>query len=121
MSATMIDAYQRFLADGDEQAFAEAFDDVEIPRDVKFPFVHRICDLEVLGKSYRICRVVDIDARTAKLYVNPLGASIRDDTPGVPFSLEGEPLFRWVLNERDTPSKGPVDWSVYDAKLDPGK
>jgi hypothetical protein len=56
-----------------------------------FCFLHRICDVELNGQAYRVCRCV---ACGETLTFSPLGRAATE--PGVPYALTGEKLRRWA-------------------------
>ena len=114
MPHNLKDAYERFLRDNDEAALlaaTEALPRHSLSNDVEYPEVHRICDIRLLGKTFRVCRLVDVDDGEVRVFIEP--TSFASDEPGVPYWLQGERLLGWIRDETESPSKGPVNWDAY--------
>ena len=108
------DAYQRFLRDNDEAALLAAIGALPrhlLSKDVEYPEVHRICDIRLLGKTFRVCRLVDVEDGEVRVFIEP--TSFASDEPGVPYWLQGERLLEWIREETECTSKGPSDWDAY--------
>jgi hypothetical protein len=81
------------------------------------PEFHRICDVEIEGRGYRVCRLLDLQDRTERLFIGPTNCpNYRID--GVPYSIQGAALRHWALDEKMRPSKERVDWEKYRAPKD---
>ena len=94
-------AWERFLADGDGPALLAALGAIAErgpPRDVDYPEYHRLCDVELSGQPYRVCRLVDVDDGRERLFIQPTDTPDLE-RPGVPYSLRGAELVRWVRSE----------------------
>lgn len=73
-----------------------------------YPDLHRIVDICVGGKCYRVCRQISTGE---KLTLSLVDKAL--DDPGVPIWLEGEKLKKWAKSEEDNPSDEPTDWDSY--------
>jgi hypothetical protein len=73
-----------------------------------YPDCHRIVDIRIGGKSYRVCRQISADERSTLTEIDKVL-----EEPGVPIWLEGEMLEKWARSEEDNPSDGPCDWESY--------
>lgn len=112
-------AFEKFIVSGDETAMIAAVrrqggraPDPELD----CPIAHRICDIELLGSPYRVVRVFDPDDESTQLFIYPTSCPSFDQ-PGDPIGLQGEALRRWVTDELENPTTGPVDWTQYDPAL----
>ena len=109
-------AYSQFLDDGDVTSFLEAISQHggRAPSDdVDYPHSHRICDVTLDSRGFRICRVYDVDDRSSRLFVFP--SDYVSDHTGVPFWLTGDALHRWVVDEAESPAKAEIDWEQFRA------
>lgn len=107
--------WEKFLADGDEAALAAAISAQSRrppPQDVEYPEWHRICDVQLCGQSYRVSRLVDVIDGEERLFIETTD-SPNFQEKGVPYQLHGEALRCWVVEESESPSKGPIDWAHY--------
>ncbi len=74
-----------------------------------YPDFHRIADICIGSKCYRVCRQISEGEKiTLSLIDEPIS-----DVPGVPIWLEAEKLKEWARSEEDDPSQGPIDWEQY--------
>jgi hypothetical protein len=115
-------AFERFLDDRDEAALLAAvrrYGGRAPSKDVDHPVAHRICDVQLDGSGFQVARVFDPDDKATKLYIYPTD-SPSVTQPGVPFRLQGAALQQWVEDESRSPTKGPVQWSRYEASLPDG-
>ncbi|RCS56456.1 hypothetical protein [Parvibium lacunae] len=100
-----------FLTSGDESSLIAMIDEhPEIVTSVygDYPDFHRVVDVVIGGKYYRVCRQISNDERlTLSVIDEP------SDVSGVPIWLEGEKLRKWAEAEEEDPSDEPVDWEKY--------
>lgn len=68
------------------------------PCNHSYPERHRVCDIEVDGKYYRILRCVTCSERLAFEQIREESACT--SVLGLPLWLTGEHLRRWVANEK---------------------
>lgn len=108
------DAWLQFLSERDEAALLATvheqpvFHTGDLP---KYPHHHRICDVPLQGQAFRVTRCVDEVSGRAQLYISP--TEVPDfETAGVPFSLKGESLRQWIIDECEHPTKGEVTWDA---------
>ena len=74
----------------------------------EYPDSHRIADVCIQNKNYRVCRQISDDEKlTLALIDEP------SDAPGVPIWLEGEELRRWAKSELENPADEPTDWESF--------
>lgn len=73
-----------------------------------YPDFHRIVDIQIGTKHYRICRQISAGE---VLTVLPIEEAL--DSPGVPIWLQGEKLRSWARIEEENPSDDPTDWELY--------
>ncbi|WP_425396630.1 hypothetical protein [Aeoliella sp.] len=107
-------AYETFLGTHDEHellAAVELHGGIAPPQEADCPLAHRIHDIELCGSWYRVVRVVTLPEGNSDLLI------YATDTPGksagVPYSLTGEGLLRWVHDELNEPTEGKTNWSKY--------
>jgi hypothetical protein len=108
-------AWERFLGDGDGGALLAALlANPPLPRPVQaeYPEFHCLRDVDLGGRAYRVCRLVDLDDGQERLFIEPT------DVPdlvveGVPYWLQGEALRRWVRDESEYPTDDEIDWEQY--------
>ncbi|ALV08952.1 hypothetical protein [Roseateles depolymerans] len=105
------DALISFLESGDATEIGEII--ASNPDLVSFncgdyPDVHRVMDLQLNGKSFRVCRQL---SRAENITLTPIDEP--SETPGVPLWLTGERLMRWATDETENPADEPTDWSKY--------
>jgi hypothetical protein len=102
------DAFERFLRDHDAAALLAAAgpEREEPPGQAEFPEAHRLCDVVVEGKGWRVARVVDALAGGSRLFVEETDVPM--PKPGVPYSLQGNALLEWVRAEMESPSDEPA-------------
>lgn len=74
----------------------------------EYPDCHRIVDVCLEHKHYRICRQISAGE---KLTVSSIDEAL--DDLGVPIWLDGDQLIKWAKSEEDNPSDGPIDWEIY--------
>ena len=73
----------------------------------EYPDFHRITDVHLGSKIYRVCRQISQDEKLTFIEIDELS----DQVPGVPLWLEGEKLKAWAEEDSDTDE--PVDWESY--------
>ena len=73
----------------------------------EYPDFHRITDIQLGSKFYRVCRQISQNEKLTFMDIDEL----MDQAPGVPLWLEGEKLKAWAENDSDTDE--PVDWESY--------
>jgi hypothetical protein len=98
-------AFERFLRDHDARSLLAAAASARDPlaRGANWPELHRICDVVVDGQGWRVCRLVDSVTGDRSLFLDPTDTPSGD--PGVPYSLQGQALLKWVRAESASPSK----------------
>ncbi len=111
------DGWEKFLDDGDKEAL---YDVVKgscqvLPVGIDYPYAHRICDIELARKAFRVVRLAD---ENESLYIYPCETpSFGND--GVPYWLKGETLREWVRLETedelsdDYEPESPTDWERF--------
>ena len=104
-------AWENYLQSSDKKALLKAIKEfsIPVPSEYDYPFVHRICDIQIGRNSFRVTRLADSDET---IYIN------KCDTPslevkGVPYWLKGNKLQEWVKLESDKPSKEETNWNNY--------
>ena len=100
-----------FLDSGDEASLRLLID--ENPEVIEsgcgdYPDFHRVVDINIGNKHYRVCRQISADE---KITLSSIEKAL--DETGVPIWLEGEKLRQWAKAEEDDPSDEPVDWENY--------
>lgn len=83
--------------------------------DGEYPDLHRILDFRDGEECFRVVRKVSMNEH---LSVQSIDCTSFRSEPGVPLWLSGRELRRWVTEEKEEPSKGPVDWSTYRRNAD---
>lgn len=104
-------AYEKYLHDCNVAQFANAIEQhggIEPPPEVDLPIVHRICDVYLEDKWYRIVRVYDLSSREWDMLVYATNAG--NDQLGVPYRLQGSGLHQWVIDELAIASDEDSDW-----------
>ncbi len=111
--AALKTAWECYLDDNDAPAFRAAiaeYGEVQPPLTAEYPELHRVADVVLDGHGFRIVRYVHGDAET--LFVVSHSATDPHEQ-GVPYSLSGLQLRRWIEDESRNPSKDPTDWDSY--------
>jgi hypothetical protein len=106
--------WERFLADGDAAALVAAVratPPLRRPVEADYPAFHCLRDVEAGGQGYRVCRLVDVDDGTERLFLQP--TDVPSPVEGVPYWLQGEALRRWVRDEEEYPADDDIDWEQY--------
>lgn len=109
-------AYQAFLNNQEESLLFQAIQSYGGKRpspSIEYPICHRICDIQLLGKSYRVSRVFDAHHNSTQLFIYPLENGFDSESKGVPYELQGGALARWVWDESNHPTKDEQDWREY--------
>ena len=104
-------ALSRYLESGDGVELRQvlsAHPEVISEEHGEYPDVHRLVDLRVGERNFRVCRQI---SQGELITLVPIGELF--DTPGVPLWLTGEKLTLWATNEEESPSDEPTDWSQY--------
>ena len=98
-------AFERFLRDRDARSLLCAAGPARdhSPGRARWPEVHRICDVVLDGRAWRVSRVIDTVTGEMTLFIEPTDTPSPE--PGVPYSLQGEALLEWVRAETAPPSK----------------
>jgi hypothetical protein len=78
------------------------------PMSGDYPDMHRVMDLMVGNKCYRVCRIISQNEKLILFEIDKIM-----DNPGVPLWLCGEKLLEWALSEEENPSSDPVDWEYF--------
>lgn len=107
----MKSALHTFLTSGNKVAIKSLI--VEYPdlvtQDIgDYPDCHRITDVCIDNKHYRVCRQISAGE---KLTLSEIKESLNE--LGVPIWLEGEKLKKWAKEEEENPSDEPNDWEMY--------
>ena len=118
-SSLLQSAYESYLSTHDDAALLSAIQTHggnPAPDDVDAPLVHRINDIQLDGKWFRIVRVVSLPTGNTELLIYP--TDFGSDSPGVPYSPTGESLLRWVHDELNSEADDwdtwpATDWSKY--------
>jgi hypothetical protein len=108
-------AWERFLSDRDGEALRAAVranPPLRRPVQAEYPEFHCLLDIEVGGRAYRVCRLVDLDDGQERLFIDETDVP-NFDAEGVPYWLQGEALRRWVRDEAEHPAKDDIDWESY--------
>jgi hypothetical protein len=109
-------AWELFLKNGDKDAPLKAIENsTDSPSDdFDYPYLHRICDMEIRGRAYRVVRVADEDE---SVYINE--CDTYSEVGGVPYWLNGEQLRRWIrletgeeLND-DYDPESATNWEMF--------
>jgi hypothetical protein len=74
----------------------------------EYPDVHRLIDLRVGARGFRVCRQI---SQGELITLVPIEEVF--NTSGVPLWLTGEKLVLWAIDEKESPSDEPTDWSRY--------
>lgn len=102
-------SWERFLQDDDESAFIGAIRSAKFERPIgEYPWLHRISDIQLSNKWYRVIRFVD---EAEQVFIQDCDTPSAE--PGVPYWLQGDALRRWIRDEEEAPAKGPIDWEQY--------
>ena len=112
-------AYESYLGTHDDAVLLtaiQAYGGDPPPEDIDTPLVHRINDIQLHGTWFRVVRVVSLPAGNTKLLIYQTDCG--SDVPGVPYSLTGQRLLRWVHDELsseadDLDTYRETDWSRY--------
>lgn len=110
-------AWERYLTDLNKESLLTAIEkhSITLPRDQAYPFLHRICDIEIDSRFFRVVRAADEDETV--YIVQCETPSI--DRPGVPYWLKGEKLRLWIDLElgneenEDYDSESETNWEVF--------
>jgi hypothetical protein len=78
----------------------------------KYPYCHRVRDIELNGSFYRITRCVTCGEAVRLMPIEPKVAYVTEQ--GVPLGLTGPRLMSWIADEVRSPTKGPQDWGKYE-------
>jgi hypothetical protein len=106
--------WEAYVRSRDESALlaAVAAQPERPPPDADYPEFHRLRDVDLRGRAYRVYRLIDPDDGQERLFIEPT------DVPdfgreGVPHRLQGKALRRWVREEAANPAKNDIDWDAY--------
>ncbi len=77
-----------------------------------YPYFHRVLDLSLGGKPFRLGRCVRCGERLTLTPIDPSVANLQ--VAGVPLEFKGEALRKWVEKEAKSPAKEAIDWDHYD-------
>ena len=104
-------ALMNFLEKGEKSIIKNIINnnpEIFISKHGEYPDFHRIVDISLGGKSYRVCREISSGEKlTFSLIDKP------SDIPGVPIWLEGEKLKLWAKLEEENHSDVQTDWDIY--------
>ena len=114
MQELPVDAWEQFLVERNEPELLAVLVQLPIvgPPSMEFPAMHRICDVELLGQTYRVCRFVDLIDGRERLFLEPTAFADLEEE-GVPYRLRGAALCRWITDESESPSKDAINWEDY--------
>jgi hypothetical protein len=113
-------AWERYLVDGDAVALLTAVREQRcgpLPG-AEYPELHRICDIDLCGRAYRVLRYVDRAGGDPELFLVPTDVPGLDQ-PGVPYWLQGNALIQWIHDEIERPAEDQVDWEQYRDRFAP--
>ena len=112
MNRALDAAYEAYRDRRDETALAEvlAGEPMIIPTGVEYPTIHRIEDIRIRGKDFRVNRIATEEGE--ELLIVPC------DTPsleskGVPYELTGWRLLAWIADEIRQEADEDVDFNPY--------
>ena len=109
LKAALID----FLDSGNKSGIKEIiknYPEVITSLDGDFPDLHRIFDISIGFRSYRICRKI---SECEKLTLSLIKNDASSDVEGAPICLTGDKLRVWAESEVENPSKEAIDWEVW--------
>jgi hypothetical protein len=108
-------AWERYLSDGNGEALLASVDgDAPVlrPKQEEYPELHRLRDVEIGGRAYRVLRLAKLNRTEDRLFIEVTDFH-NFDAEGVPYGLQGEALRRWIRDEIASPTKAEKDWSRY--------
>lgn len=114
--AKLKQAWESFLENGDKEALLKAIESFSdpLPDDFDYPYVHRICDIKICDRTYRVVRLAD---ELESVYINECDTG--SEVGGVPYWLKGEKLRRWIRLETgdefddDYKPESETDWEMF--------
>lgn len=104
-------AIEAYLAGGDKlllENIIKRNPEIITTKSGEIPDFHRIMDIKIKGKFYRLCREISNNESLLLKLTN-----VPSDVDGVPFWLQGEKLKSWANEELENPSDGPIEWDKY--------
>jgi hypothetical protein len=104
---------ERFLAGGPPKPLLELLDrhpELQAACDHKYPFAHRIRDLSLGDRYFRLGRCILCGER---LFLAPIDREIYMEEEGAPLWLTGKGLRDWAKHEDRQPMKDSVNWEDY--------
>ncbi|WP_159674593.1 hypothetical protein [Andreprevotia sp. IGB-42] len=104
-------ALSHYLESGNEEELRQALTahpEVISAEYGEYPDMHRLVDLRIGGRNFRVCRQI---SQRESITLIPIEDLV--DTPGVPLWLTGEKLVVWATDEEENPSDEPTDWDRY--------
>jgi hypothetical protein len=108
-------AWEQYLVDNDAVALLALLQSLPTRkplREATYPIHHRLCDIELGGRGYRVTRLVDLDDGRERLFIEPTDVPHYGET-GVPYWLQGSGLIRWIRDEEALPTDDEIDWESY--------
>ena len=107
------EAWRRYRDEGDEETLVSLISRepaLRMAPKVRYPWLHRICDILLAGKPIRVLRVLDRDGE--RLYFDEIDCPDYE-RHGVPDWLTGLALRAWVELENVCPLKDEYDWKKF--------
>ena len=106
------EALRRYVESGDNsevQAVIDAHPALIRDDGGEYPDFHRILDLVIDGRSFRVCRWISNGERLSLVPTERAQPSVS----GVPLWLSGQRLRDWAQEEEEEPSQDATDWEQY--------
>ena len=105
LKAALIDFYENGNKSGIKQIIKN-HPEIVTPVHGGFPDLHRIFDISIGFRSYRVCRMI---SEGEKLTLSLIKNDASSDVDGVPIWLNGEKLKVWAEN----PTEEDTDWELW--------
>ena len=106
------EALRKYVETGDEsemQAAIDAHPELISESAGEYPDFHRVMDLVVGGRSFRVCRWI---SKGEMLLLVPTKRADPSNA-GVPLWLSRDRLRDWAEEEEENPSQDATDWEEY--------
>ena len=109
LKTALIDFYDNGNKSGIKQIIKN-YPEIVTPVHGDFPDLHRIFDISIGFRSYRVCRKI---SEGEKLTLSLIKNDASSDVEGAPIWLTGEKLRVWAESEVESPSKEAIYWEVW--------